>query len=788
MAVTGGVNVLTNPDGFTGLNKGHFLTTGHNACKTWDATADGYCRADGVGSLVIKRLEDAHADNDNVLGLILAAGTNHSANAVSITHPHAGHQADLSKQVIRQAGINPLDVSYIELHGTGTQAGDYEEMQGVLDVYAPVSIPRRRPDQSLHIGSVKANIGHGESVAGTSALIKVLLMLQKSQIPRHIGIKTEINPRFPKDFEKRNVHIPMSQTPWLPTTRSRIAAVNNFGAAGGNTMMIVEESPQRTTSVTEDTRAAHTVVISAKTKTALAENTHNLIEYLTNHHETTNLSDLGYTTTARRYQHSYRVAVTASSIDDAVSKLLTQSNTLDSLKPVSKAGSNAPSVAFTFTGQGSSYRSMGLELYRDAPIFRRYIQHLDMLAQAQGFPSFLFTIDGTGPEQDESSAVITQLALLCLEMALAHYWQSLGVTPDVVIGHSLGEYAAMKVAGVISASDAIFMVGRRAEMLQSVCAPNTYCMVAVRASLLDIAETAQGQTYTVACINSPRDTVLSGSVEDMDKVTLVLEAAGFRCFKLKVPYAFHSEQTDPILKDFESLCNSGVVFHEPKMPIISPLLGKVVFDNRTFNAEYVRRATREAVDFVSALENAEGISIDSDTIWIEIGPHPVCTGLIHHTLSSQILAMPSMRRGEDNWKTMAETMGLLYLAGVGVDWNEFHKPFENQLRLLDLPKYAWDEKKYWIRYKGDWCLTKGNTYYDDRLNVPASHTVSEPISSLVHTIIEKSIDGIQGSIVMQSNLMQKDFLAAANGHRMNDCAVVTSVRCYITFLLLPALP
>lgn len=205
------------------------MTKGHNACKTWDATADGYCRADGVGSVVLKKLEDAQADNDPILGVVLAAGTNHSAEAVSITHPHAGHQSYLSRQVLRQAGINPLDVSYVELHGTGTQAGDFEEMQGVLDVYAPETSPRRRADQPLHIGSCKANIGHGESVAGTTALLKVLLMLQKDAIPPHVGIKTEINPRLPTNLEKRNVHIPFSKTQWPRGEKKRLAMVNNFG-------------------------------------------------------------------------------------------------------------------------------------------------------------------------------------------------------------------------------------------------------------------------------------------------------------------------------------------------------------------------------------------------------------------------------------------------------------------------------------------------------------------------------------------------------------------------------
>ncbi|RMZ83617.1 hypothetical protein DV738_g925, partial [Chaetothyriales sp. CBS 135597] len=779
-AVAGGVNVLTNPDGFTGLGAGHFLTKGHNACKTWDVSADGYCRADGIGSVVIKRLEDAEADNDNILGVVLAAGTNHSAQAVSITHPHAGHQAFLSRQVLRQAGVDPLDVSYIELHGTGTQAGDHEEMQGILDVYAPLT-NRRSKSQPLYIGSVKANVGHGESAAGTTALIKLLIMLQKNAIPPHIGIKTEINPQFPKDFDKRNLHIAFEKTAWPKTEgKKRIAAVNNFGAAGGNTMMILEEAPARL--ITEaDPRTSHVVAVSAKTKASLSANIQNLISYL-DANENTSIGDLSYTTTARKYQFNHRVAIATSSVTSLRKQLSSRLSTVDNIKPTGKGA--VPPVAFAFTGQGASYKSMSLELYRDANIFRDSINHLDKLAQAQGFPSFIPALDGSHPKDHSHSPVVTQLALVCTEIALAKYWGSLGVRPDLVIGHSLGEYAALHVAGVTTASDTIFMVGRRAQMLEEKCRIGSHTMVAVRASLAQIEDSSDGRPYTIACVNGPSDTVLSGTKEEMEAITAVIEAAGYRCIKLDVAFAFHSAQTDPILDEFEAACKKGVVFQEPNLPVISPLLGKVVFDGKTLNASYLRRATREAVDFLSALENAQKISIVSDdTLWIEIGPHPVCCGFIKSILvaNDKLVAVPSVRRGEDNWKTLAESTAALHQAGLNLNWNEFHRPFERRLRLLDLPTYAFSEKNFWLQYNGDWCLTKGNTFYDAQkqeellAKLGATPSVkSEVQTSTVQRIVEASIDGVAGRVVMQSDLMQADFLAAAHGHRMNNCGVVTS--------------
>lgn len=779
MAVTGGVNVLTNPDGFAGLCNGHFLTKGHNACKTWDATADGYCRADGVGSLVIKRLEDAEADNDNILGVILGAGTNHSAEAVSITHPHAGHQSFLSRKVLRQAGVDALDVSYVELHGTGTQAGDYEEMKGIMDVYAPLKKGRSK-DKPLYIGAVKSNVGHGESVAGTTALLKVLMMLQKNAIPKHVGIKTEINPRFPHDFDKRNLHIPFEMTPWPQLeSRKRIAAVNNFGAAGGNTTMILEEAPVRP-STEADVRQTHTVALSAKTTVSLAGNIRGLINYLEKHQDA-KLSDLGYTTTARRYQHTHRVAVASSSLKQLQGQLASALEKVDLVKPVSKSG--PPPIAFVFTGQGASYKSMSLELYRDVPIFRQQIRQLDSLARSLGFPSFLPAVDGSHHQDHEHPAVVTQLALVSVEIALVKYWASLGVQPDIVMGHSLGEYAAIYTAGVLTASDVLHVVGHRAQLLQDKCRSGSHCMMAVRASLEQIRESTAGKTLTIACINSPSSTVLSGMTDEVEEVAVVLETAGFRCVKLPVTFAFHSDQMDPILDELEASCKTGICFQEPKLPVVSPLLGKVIFDDKTLGANYLRRATRDTVDFVSALENAQKVSaVSDDTIWIEIGPHPVCLAFVKSMLANSRLLLPSMRRDDDNWKTMAESLAALHLAGCSINWNEFHRPFEQRLRLLDLPAYSWNDKNYWLRYNGDWCLTKGNTFYDSG-NMPSTQKLvsgglrqpSGIRTSVVQQIIEERFAESAGLVVMQSDLMQADFLAAAQGHRMNDCSVVTSV-------------
>jgi monodictyphenone polyketide synthase len=781
-AVDGGVNVLTNPDAFAGLGNGHFLTKTPNACKTWDSEADGYCRADGIGSIVMKRLEDAEADNDNILGVIVGAGTNHSADAVSITHPHAPSQAYLYREVLNRAGVDPLDVSFVEMHGTGTQAGDMQEIASTGDVFAPGSGRKRRnKNQPLYIGAVKSNVGHAEANAGVTALLKVLLMLQKGAIPPHIGIKHSLNPAFPKDLDKRNLFIPFKSTPWPHVKgKKRIAVVNNFSAAGGNTTVIVEEAPERPVPAQLDPRPSHVIAISAKSKISLGENLARFQSYLDTYPDVS-LADLSYTTTARRYHHNYRIAIAAADTSHLKKQLSSFSSKVDSLQAVNKTAH--PPVAFVFTGQGASYKSMNLQLYHVEPSFKANVDQLDSLAQLQGFGSFIPAIDGSHPQDYAHSAVVTQLALVCIEIALANYWGLLNIKPDLVMGHSLGEYAAMVVAGVLSASDAIFLVGRRAQLLAQKCTPYSHEMMAVRASLAQIQECASGLHFTVACINSPRDTVLSGTTAEMNAVIGPLEAAGYRCIKLDVPFAFHSEQTDPILDEYEELAKTSVSFKGPTMPFVSPLHSKVIFDDKTLNGTYVREATRKTVDFLGALSAAHEIStISKDTIWIEIGPHPVGCGFVRSSALPAAITVPSIRRGEDNWTTISQTLAALHLAGVEISWSAYHSAYERQLRLVDLPTYAWNDKTYWIQYNGDWALTKGNNFYTAEKEAAqakataSSRAIASSLStSAVQRIVEESFQDASGVVVMESDLMHPELLAAAHGHCMNGCGVVTSV-------------
>ena len=765
-AVVGGLSCMTNSDIFSGLSRGQFLSKEHN-CNTFDNDADGYCRADACASVVVKRLEDAVADKDNILAVILGSQTNHSADAISITHPHGPTQSVLSSSILNDAGVDPLDVDYVEMHGTGTQAGDGTEMISVTDVFAPAD--RHRPvDRPLYLGAVKSNIGHGEAASGVTALIKVLMMLKKDAIPPHIGIKKDINKTFPTDLGDRGVNIAFHKTPFVRRDgKPRRVFVNNFSAAGGNTGLLLEDGP-RYKAATIDPRSHHVITVTAKSKAAMVRNAEGLVKWM-EENPSTSVCNIAYTTTARRIQHYWRMNVVATSLTEAQEAI--KERLQSKFEPVSP---EQPQVAFMFTGQGSQYPGLGRELYSHYSIFRQAINEYDQLAIIHGFPSFLPLIDGSEPDVQRLSPVVVQLGLVSLEMALAKLWASWGIQPSAVLGHSLGEYAALHVAGVLSASDTIYLVGSRAKLLVEKCTAGTHAMLAVKASVEAVTEAlgARAGSTNVACINGPGETVLSGTSTEINEAAEVLVEADFKCTQLKVPFAFHSAQVDPILDDFTKLARS-VQFQTPRVPVISPLLGKLV-ENEPINANYLRNHARDAVDFLGGLLSAQTSGIvDGKTIWLEIGPQPVCAGMVKAALGTSTIALPTLRRGEQTYKTLSATLCTLHTAGINMDWNEFHHDFDASVRLLDLPAYSFDLKNYWLQYEGEWCLTKNR----GALSAPLKAIEAAKPKLSTTTVQKITKEEVKGDLVFletETEMTEENMRKVCTGHLVNGNALTPS--------------
>lgn len=770
-AIAGGTNIMTNPDPHAGLDRGHFLSRTGN-CKTFDDGADGYCRGEGVGTVIIKRLDDAIADNDPILGVILDTYTNHSSESESITRPHAGAQRAIFNKVMTQGTVDPYSVSYVEMHGTGTQVGDATEMSSVLSTFAPplseVSHGRSK-DQSLHLGSAKANIGHGEASSGSSALIKVLLMMQKNMIPPHCGIKTKINHKFPTDLEDRNVHIAFKPTPWERSSdpaKPRRAIVNNFGAAGGNTGILLEDAPIRSECTEVDPRAFHLVAVSAKSGNSIQGNLKSLLKHLEQNPDVS-LGQLSYTTTARRMHHQHRVMLSGSRVEELCTQIKTAlQNNAGVTRP--KCG---PKFLFTFTGQGAQFPGMCKELLTNIAFFRKEVHQLDQICQSLGFPSILPIIE-SDTEQDINTftPVTVQLANTCLQIALGKLWESWNIVPTAVVGHSLGEYAALNYAGVLSDADTIYLVGKRAELLQKKCTSGTHAMLVVRGSVDEINAALGDARHTIefACINSAVETVLAGTKEAISEVTTILTRTGAKTTPLVVPYAFHSSQLDPMLPDLKEVARS-VTFCKPTLPVLCPLNGSIVEDDGIFGPEYLVRHSRQAVNMMQALLAAQsGKLINDTTMALEIGPHPAIGGMVRAVLGSKIPTLASSQRGRSAWSVLGNTIKQMYTGGADIRWMAYHADFKASHNVLSLPIYSWDYKDYWIEYVNDWSLRKG----DPPLVI---HDGGGPSieTTTIHRVVEEMENASGLHMVVESDITRPDLRPLVQGHEVDGVPLCT---------------
>nr|XP_036586274.1 polyketide synthase [Colletotrichum truncatum]KAF6796681.1 polyketide synthase [Colletotrichum truncatum] len=688
-AIAGGGHICVAPELYSGLSQGGFLSkTG--PCKTFCDDADGYCRGEAVGVVVLKRLEDAVRDKDNVLAVIRGTARNTNAGAAgSITFPSSAAQADLYRTILQSSGVGPNEISYVECHGTGTQAGDGAEMSAIIETFSP----NRPSDFPLHVGALKAAIGHAEGAAGISSLIKAILMMQKKTIPPQPGWPFKINHKF-ANLDAAHVIIADGTSPLRASRDGNGLAkiiVNSFDAAGGNVSMLIEEPLEVSDWRVQDERLHHVVVFSGRTRTSLEGNEERLKEYLLQHPDT-DLASLAYTTTARRMHEMHRSAYVVQSLQELLGELGT----------VQKATLKDTQLLFSFTGQGSIYRGMGAELYHLLPSFRSTLDSFQDLCDAQGLDRFLDLIIDA---QDVATATAcqTQLALVALEVAMAHLFRSLGLQPNLVIGHSLGEYAALCVAGVLSVSDMLYLVHTRASLIQEHCTAHTYSMLAVNMCHSDVADMlckSNCPTCQIACINAPAMTVISGINDELSVLQSTLQNLGIHTSLLKVQYGFHSNQLEPLLERYEEAVGK-VHFSTPRIPVASTLLGKVVYDDGVFNAAYLRRQMREPVDFLGAVRACEAQKLlQANTVALELGPHPVCTALMAKSCSNKDLTtLSTLQQGNNSWESFSNCLAALHVAGLSVCWRWFHRDSESSLRLLDLPTYAFDSKTYWVPYK-----------------------------------------------------------------------------------------
>ena len=543
MALAGGVNLILSPDNTVALCRARMMSP-DGRCKTFDAAADGFVRSEGCGVLLLKRLSDAVANKDNILALIRGSGVNQDGASSGFTVPNKKAQEALISQVLTAAKVKPEEIDYVEAHGTGTSLGDPIEVKALAKVLGGSR------SKALKIGSVKTNLGHLEPAAGVAGLTKVILSLQNEQIPPHLHFQ-QPNPYL--DWDKLPVEVATNNTPWKRNGQRRIAGVSSFGASGTNAHVLLEEAPVSKSVPTKEL-PWQLLTLSAKSEKALRELAIKYERHIAKNPNQT-WSDICFSSNTRRSHFQHRLCLLSKSSKDALQQL---ANFEQGLETVGISTGSTTDVidktAFLFTGQGSQYVGMGQQLYDTQPTFRDALNRCgDILEPYLDKPllEVLYPPVAQPAESLIDQTAYTQPAIFAIEYALYCLWQSWGIKPDVVMGHSVGEYVAATAAGVFSLEDGLKLIATRAKLMQALPAGGQ--MVAVLAPQTQVQKAIQdcGVEVALAAVNGASNIVISGQAEAVQSVVESLSATGVKTKKLEVSHAFHSHLMQPMLAQFE---------------------------------------------------------------------------------------------------------------------------------------------------------------------------------------------------------------------------------------------
>lgn len=684
MALAGGTSISIPQERGYYYQEGMILSS-DGYCRAFDDKATGTVSGNGVGIVVLKRLADAIADGDFVYAIIKGAACNNDGSMrVGFTAPGVEGQADVIATAQAMANVDPETISYIETHGTGTTLGDPIEIAALTQVF------REKTEKSgfCAIGSVKTNVGHLDAAAGVAGFIKAVLALHHEAIPPSLHYE---KPNQKIDFANSPFFVNSKLTPWKIGEKPRRAGVSSFGIGGTNVHVILEQAPS--VSLFGKSRKYQMLTLSAKTESALDTATQNLAAFFRENPHA-NLANVAYTLHLGRREFNYRRAVLVSSVDDA-------QLTLEKMDPERVMSGTLPAdsaeqpVVFMFSGQGSQYANMGKALYETEPTFREQVDyccnflepHLNLDLRELLFPEK----DADKAQQKLNETHITQPALFVIEYAMAKLWQEWGLKPQAMIGHSIGEYVAACLAGVFSLDDALLLVAKRGELMQSMPAG---AMLSIPLDEEKI-QPFLNENLALAAINAQSLCVVSGPFEAIDELEKQLAGDGIECRKLHTSHAFHSKMMDPILEPFKQIVES-IKLDPPQMPYISNVTGTWITVEEAASPDYWAKHLRHAVRFADGI--AELLE-DPDRIFLEVGPGNTLATLARRVPSKtpgriMVASMRHPKEQESDVKFALNTLSRLWLAGAKIDWEGFYS-HEKRIRV-PLPTYPFERQSYWL--------------------------------------------------------------------------------------------
>ena len=683
MALAGGTSITFPQKRGSFFQEGGMISPdGH--CRTFDASAQGTVFGSGVAVVLLKRLEDAVHDGDQIYSVIRGFAMNNDGSAkVGYTAPSVEGQARVIALAQEAAGVHPETIGYVEAHGTGTPLGDPIELASLAQAFRG----RTSKKHFCAVGTAKTNVGHLDIAAGVTGLIHASHIVRHGIFPPTLHF-TAPNANF--DLENSPFYVNAKREEWKTDGAPRRAGVSAFGVGGTNAHVILEQAPTQVSEASK--RTFQLLVVSARSQTALDGATDNLVEFF-KAAPNTNLADAAWTLQAGRRAFSCRRAIIARDTQEAISALTTG----DRKRVQSRLCSNDnPAVYFLFPGQGSQHANMGREIYESELVFREAVDRCAAILEPHlGFDlrQLLYPADGVSEEANRrvTDTIVAQPAIFTIEYAMAQLWISWGIRPDAMLGHSIGEFVAACLAGVFSLEDALALVAARGRMMQSL---PTGGMLSVRLSESELRARLNGH-LSLAAVNAPSLCVVAGPLEALDEIERQLSTDGIAFRRLVTSHAFHSAMMDPILEPFTERVKQ-VRLSPPQIPYVSGVTGAWVTEKETTDPAFWARHFRQAVRFSAGVIE---LRKNSNCILLEVGPGNVLATLARqHTGASadQMIAssLSDGYSGERDGANLMNALGSLWLAGVQPNWQSVHAGDRRQ--RISLPTYPFERKRYWL--------------------------------------------------------------------------------------------
>ncbi len=700
VALAGGVNLILSPAISINFTKAGVMAP-DGRCKAFDARANGYVRSEGAGLVVLKPLSRALAEADPIYALIRGSAVNQDGRSNGLMAPNPLAQEAVLREAYRRAGVSPGRVQYVEAHGTGTFLGDPIEAKALGTVLA-VGRPRARP---CALGSVKTNIGHLEAAAGIAGLIKVALTLKHREILPSLHFQ-EPNPHIP--FETLPLRVQTKPGPWPAEPGPALAGVTSLGFGGTNAHVVLQEAPPSNLGMRNgdrtaenprgeirNSKSAHLLPLSARSPEALQSLARAYQEFLAGAESNASLRDICYTASVRRSHHDYRLAVRGNSPEQLTAGLeaFLRGEAHSGLSSGRSVSSRQRKLVFVFPGQGSQWWGMGRALLTQEAVFREVVKRCDRAMRRYCDWSLLAELSAIDASRSRLNEIdIVQPALFAIQVALAALWRSWGIEPQAVVGHSMGEVAAACVAGALTLEDATRVICRRSRLIKPTIGRGA--MAAVELSIEEARRALAGyeDRVSIAASNSPTSTVLSGDPAALKAILDQLQRQDIFCGLVKVDFASHSHQMDPLRADLLRALE-GLKPRAGSLPIYSTVTG-MVSNGSEFEALHWVRNLREPVLFSTAVQQL--LENGHDT-FLEVSPHPILLSAIqqgiHHFGQEGAAVLPSLRRGEQEHAVMMGSLGALYALGSPIDWGRIYPPGSQCVRL---PFYPWQRERCWL--------------------------------------------------------------------------------------------